>query len=109
MNDDAVTCLACSRLSFPYRHPYLHPSAQILDWFEEPEPFYFALPLHRVSFQGIDEEALILITLLQKGPAHQSRLRLGHMDPSSPIEKHEVLPPILYAGCLFLLLSVASY
>ena len=33
------------------------------------------------------------------------------MDPSSPIEKHFVLPPILYAGCqqIHILLSIASY
>jgi hypothetical protein len=33
------------------------------------------------------------------------------MDPSSPIEKHFVLPPILYAGCQYIhiLLSIASY
>ena len=31
------------------------------------------------------------------------------MDPSSPIEKHFVLPPILYGGCQHILLSIASY
>jgi hypothetical protein len=32
------------------------------------------------------------------------------MDPSSPIEKHFVFPPILYAGCqnIYILLSIAS-
>ena len=43
---------------------------------------------------------------LRDGPAHPLQPRLGHMDPSSPIEKC-LLPPIFYASYhfhLFLLL-----
>ena len=50
-----------------------------------------------------------LISLLQKVPARPPRPRLKHMDPSSPIEKHFVLPPILYEGCQHISLSIASY
>ena len=31
------------------------------------------------------------------------------MDPSSPIEKHFVLQPILYAGCQHIFIIIASY
>ena len=42
------------------------------------------------------------------GPAHPSRHHLEHMNPSSPIEKHVVLQPTLYSGCLFLHYSLLS-
>ena len=36
--------------SFPFPFPYRHPSARILDRFEEPEPFIFTHPPHSVIF-----------------------------------------------------------
>jgi hypothetical protein len=76
--------------------------------------FYFYPPTTPSNFCfGIGDEArpwvLALISSLRKVPARPSRPRLGQMDPSSPIEKHFVLPPILYAGCQHILLSIASY
>jgi hypothetical protein len=75
--------------------------------------FYFYPPTTPGNFCfGIGDEAcpcvLALISSLRKVPARPSRPRLGHMDPSSPIEKHFVLPPILYAGCQHIL-SIAGY
>ena len=46
--------------------------------------------------------------LTPEGP-RPSRPRLGHLDPSSPIEKHFVLQPILYAGYQHIIIIIASY
>src|ERR1700761_6627252 len=53
--------------------PYCYPSARILDWFNEPDPFYFTHPPHPkphpVKFCfGIGDEANVLISSLRKGP-----------------------------------------
>jgi hypothetical protein len=53
--------------------PYCYPSARILDWFNEPDPFYFTHPPHPkphpVKFCfGIGDEANVLISSLREGP-----------------------------------------
>src|ERR1700761_3724065 len=53
--------------------PYCYPSARILDWFNEPDPFYFTHPPHPkphpVKFCfGIGDEANVLISSLCEGP-----------------------------------------
>lgn len=91
---------------------YCHPSARILDRFEKPEPCIFTYPPHPVSFASgsVTRPCLLaLISSLRKIPARPSRPFLGHMDPSFPIEKHFVLPRMLYAGCQHILSSIASY
>ena len=91
---------------------YCHPSARILDRFEKPEPCIFTYPPHPVSFASgsVTRPCLLaLISSLRKIPARPSRPFLGHMDPSFPIEKHFVLPRMLYAGCQHILSSIASH
>ena len=79
----------------------------------------FSRPVH--TYEHFGEEPQVIIPNFggaeSRSPRHDfltgwvSRPRLGHMDPSSPIEKHFVLPPILYAGCqnIYILVSIASY
>ena len=79
----------------------------------------FSRPVH--TYEHFGEEPQVIIPNFggaeSRSPRHDfltgwvSRPRLGHMDPSSPIEKHFVLPPILYAGCqhIHILVSIASY
>src|SRR6266702_1448970 len=63
---------------------------------QRPKCLSFAHPPHLVTAKGSMMRLTFptLIGSLQEGPPTR---RLGHVDPSSPVEKHFVLPPNIYS------------
>ena len=47
--------------------------------------------------------------LFRDGPVHLSRPRLGHTDTSSLVEKHLVIPPIIYPSCHITIVAATKY